>query len=109
MLFFIWFVLCVLAGMLAGSKGRSFFGFFLLSLFLSPLIGFIAALIAQPNTEVIEESKLDSGEMKKCPKCAEIVKIDATVCRYCGNEEFPKEPEKNKNEEFKESFSGSPF
>ena len=25
-------------------------------------------------------------EMKKCPRCAELVRVDALVCRFCGNE-----------------------
>ena len=38
---------------MASNKGRSGFGFFMLSLILSPLIGFVAALIAKPiETEI---------------------------------------------------------
>ena len=42
---FIWIVLSVVAGQLAGSKGRSRLGYFFLSLALSPLVGFIVVAI----------------------------------------------------------------
>jgi hypothetical protein len=37
----LWLVLCYAVAAYAGKKGRSAVGFFLLSLFLSPLIGFL--------------------------------------------------------------------
>ncbi|CAN2185303.1 hypothetical protein MCEMZLE14_00392 [Candidatus Nanopelagicaceae bacterium] len=40
-----WLILSVLAGVYAGTKGRSGFGWFCFSFFLSPLIGFIALAI----------------------------------------------------------------
>jgi RNA polymerase subunit RPABC4/transcription elongation factor Spt4 len=75
--------------MFATGKGRSGFGFFLLSFFLSPLVGFIIALIVKENREVSETNKLLNGDLKKCPKCAELIKSEAIVCRFCGNEDFP--------------------
>jgi hypothetical protein len=78
-------VFAVLVGVYAANKGRSGVGFFFLSLLLSPLIGFVIAVVSSPNREVVANK---SG-MKKCPRCAEFVQGEAIVCRYCGGD-FPK-------------------
>lgn len=54
----IWFLICSVAGKIAKGNGRSFWGFFLLSFFLTPLIGIIVALIMGESTaHVIERIK----------------------------------------------------
>lgn len=85
--FFLWIVLSVLAGVLAENKGRSGVGFFFLSLVLSPLIGLIAAAVVENRKNVIAERAIESGESRKCPFCAEIIKAEATICRFCGREQ----------------------
>src|SRR4030067_2343959 len=52
----IWFALSVLAGIVASKKGRSGTGYFFLSLFLSPLIGLLAAALL-PALEKGAENK----------------------------------------------------
>ena len=82
MTFFIfWFLCSILVGAFASSKKRSGVGWFFISLVISPLIAFIILLVIgySPST------------LKKCPKCAEEVKAEALVCRFCGYE-FPQPP-----------------
>jgi len=82
----IWLIFCIFIGAIAKNKGRSGIGFFFLSLFLTPLIGLIAVLVVKSNVDEIEAKKISSGVFKKCPYCAEIIKREAKVCRYCGKE-----------------------
>ena len=79
LIFIVWLVLCGAAAAYASSKGRSGVGIFFLSFFLSPLVGFIVALVMEPNQQKIAVAK----GMKKCPECAQFVQRDAKTCPFC--------------------------
>jgi len=38
------------------------------------------------NKAKIDQNSMDRGIAKKCPACAELVKSEAKICRFCGNE-----------------------
>jgi hypothetical protein len=78
-IFVAWIIFAVLVGVYAEKKGRSGPGFFFLSLLLSPLIGFLIAIVSSP----IREKVAQQSGLKKCPDCAEYVQQDAWVCRFC--------------------------
>ena len=65
-------LLSVIPAYIAQTKGKSFGTWYVYGLFLLP-ITFVHSLI------------LDRDD-RKCSHCAELVKLEATVCKHCGNE-----------------------
>lgn len=84
----LWFALSVVAGIVAASKGRSGFGYFLLSLVLSPLIGLLLAALL-PRAADPQAAAAAAEPTRKCPECAETVLAAARKCKHCGAELQP--------------------
>lgn len=92
-IFFVYISLCFIAGYIASQKGRSGVGFFFLSVFLSPLVGILAAFGAAKGTDHDTQVRIDeSGAAERvasertCPHCAETIKLAALVCKHCGRD-----------------------
>jgi hypothetical protein len=82
--FFVW-----VARKIAVDKGLDPTPYFALAIFLTPLVGIIAAIVAKPNAAKVDAQRLASGTERKCPFCAELIKVEAKVCRFCGRELSP--------------------
>ena len=66
------FIINIAIGIFANNLGRSFFGWFLLSCFITPIATAVLLLV------------LGEVDAKKCSACAETVKKDAAICKHCG-------------------------
>lgn len=69
--FIFWAGLAGIIALAASSRGRNPFAWFLVALFLSPLIAALFLLFLGPNS-------------RPCPQCGEAIKRAAKVCRFCG-------------------------
>lgn len=81
----IWLVCAILGAVICEGKGRSLALGLLLGLLFGP-IGLIICGVFSKDEVALEERALQEGTIKACPACAETVRHNARICRYCGHE-----------------------
>jgi len=81
----VWIVCGFGAMAIASNKGRSGCGWLFLGFLFGPL-GLLAAAMISPDRDAADKrtvrAGLQSGKMRKCPSCAEVIQADATQCRF---------------------------
>ena len=93
---FSWGALSVVVGLFASSDGRNGVFWGGASLLFSPLItGIVLGLMVITSSEKVVEADLEESgnegfdsddHEKKCPMCAEYIKLEARRCKHCGHE-----------------------
>ena len=76
-------ILGLIPAFIAQKKGYDFILWWLLGALLF-IVALPAILLISPNKEGIEKQQL-AGGYRKCPRCAELIKREAQVCKHCGH------------------------
>jgi hypothetical protein len=88
----VWSVAAWVIGTWAEAWGKPRRPYFLSALFLTPLLPAFVLLFKGPEAALMEESAIAEGRMKRCPNCAEAIRLDAITCRFCGAKTAPTPP-----------------
>jgi hypothetical protein len=89
----VWLVSSIIVGVAASSRNRIGFGWFLLSIFFSPLLAglWLFVLPTQVGKMTRGEIIAQLESIRECPFCAETVKREAKVCKHC-QRDLPEAP-----------------
>ncbi len=85
--FFFWLIFAIVVAIIAGSRGRSGFGWFLLAMVISPLLAVLLVALL-PSLKAAPDAPTPETHVK-CPDCAELVLKDARKCKHCGSALVP--------------------
>jgi hypothetical protein len=75
----------------AQAKGRSFWGWYFLGLFL--VLPALAGALLLKRSDCAQEPTLPDLEFRDCPFCVGIIPSDAVICPRCDRDLMPPTPE----------------
>lgn len=78
---FMWLAFAVACAIIASSKGRSGFGWFIIGLPFGLLALIVVAVM--PSLKGRKDAPSPDTHVK-CPDCRELVLMDARKCKHCG-------------------------
>lgn len=86
-----WFIGAIVVAIIAASRDRHAFGWFVLAVLISPLLaGILVLALGSPKRAAAARAATPTPETHvKCPECREFVLRDARKCKHCGTALIP--------------------
>lgn len=79
-----WLVVAVATAMVASSRGRSGFGWFILGGLFSVIALLLVAVLPSQKAPPRDPNAPSPDTHVRCPDCREFVYKDARKCKHCG-------------------------
>lgn len=76
-----WLVITLLTAYIAGAKRRNWFLWLIFGAIFSLLA--LLAVIGMPTKQPSRRAQLESGKVRECPACRELIHAQASKCPHC--------------------------
>lgn len=86
-IFFFWLLFSIIVGVIASSRGRSGFGWFLLAMLISPVLALLVVVLT-PSLKAAPAEPTPETHIS-CPHCGGLVPRIAMRCKHCDGKLVP--------------------